>query len=368
MVLRLLVLAALAGVGFAQNLSVGVIAGANLSRGIQSTTAPIAGAMIKWSLPRNLSLEFDGVWHSYPAGHQLGANVTWEFPVLARYGFSLPFGKPFVEAGPSFRTGAPADSGFTAGAGVEFHIWHNLSIAPMLRYTHWASTSASLAAGWNPNQVEFLAALTSTSDENIRPLGANVSLGVVLGSTLTADFRSVAETGPVQYGSLPPFTATSVSIGESGFQIGPSVEIQLPMDLALEIDAMHCPLPELNYWSVPNGTALTASESAALSALNAAARSPADVTWEFPVVAKYEFLLSRAEPLVELGPSFRLPQEVNGGRLSSYGITGGVGIEVHLFRLRIEPVIRFTRWASDTPAGSTRYNRNQLEFLAVFSL
>src|SRR5580658_2292504 len=153
---RFLILAATAVGGLAQNLSVGVIAGANLTRGIQSSTTPIAGAMTEWSLPHNLSLEFDGVWHSYPAGRQLGTDVTWEFPVLAKYMFPLPFGKPFVEAGPSFRIGAPTYSGFSAGAGVEFHVLHNLNIAPTLRYTHWASSVPSNFDGWNPNRLEFL--------------------------------------------------------------------------------------------------------------------------------------------------------------------------------------------------------------------
>jgi hypothetical protein len=88
--------------------------------------------------------------------------------------------------------------------------------------------------------------------------------------------------------------------------------------------------------------------------LNAASPGSTDITWDFPVLAKYKFLLSRAEPLVELGPSFRLPQELNGGHLSTYGMTGGTGFEVHLLRLRIAPELRFTRWASDSPAGSTR--------------
>jgi hypothetical protein len=366
---RLLILAAATVTGgFAQNLSLGVIAGANLTRGIQSTTTPLAGAMIEWSLPRNLSVEFDGVWHSYPAGPQLGTDVTWEFPVLARYTFPLPFGKPFVEAGPAFRIGAPTDTGFSAGAGVEFRILHNLSIAPTLRYTHWASSTPRNFESWNPNQVEFLTAFRSTAEENSRPLGPYVSLGIVLGTTLTDDFRVVSQTGPVVYGDLPAFTATSVSIaGQSSFQIGPSLEIRLPLDLAVEIDAIRRPIPEVNYWTVPNGTVLSPSESAALNALSAASQGSTDLTWDFPVLAKYSFLLSRAEPVVELGPSFRLPQVVNGGQISTYGVTGGVGLEVHLFRLRIEPQLRFTHWASDSPVGSTRFKPNQLEFLTSFT-
>jgi hypothetical protein len=367
MVPRLLILAAAAAGAFAQNLSLGVIGGANLTRGIQSTATPIAGPMLQWNLPHNFSLEFDGLWHSYPAGPQLGTDVTWEFPMLARYTFPLPIAKPFVEAGPALRIGAPTVSGLSAGAGIDFRVLHHLDIAPMLRYTHWAASASSNLGGWNPNQSELLTAISWTAEENFRPLGPYVSLGLVLGSTLTADFRGVSQTGVVTYDNLAPFTATSVSVGESSFRIGPSFEIQLPLGLALEVDALRCPLSELNYWTVPNGTVLSPAESAALNALNAAFQGPHDVTWDFPLLVKYTFQLSRAEPLVEMGPSFRLPQEVNGGQLSTHGVTAAAGFEVHLLRLRVAPEVRFTRWASDHPAGSTRFNPNQVEFLTSFA-
>ncbi len=370
MALRVLILALAAASGSAQNLSVGAVVGANLTRGIESVTRPIAGATVEWGLPHNLSLEFDGVWHSYPVGRQLGTEVTWEFPVLAKYTFQLPFAKPFVEAGPSFRIGAPTASGLSAGAGVEFHVLRHLNIAPTLRYTHWDSNAVSNSyfGGWNPNQVEFLTAFSSTAEENSRPLGPYVSAGIVLGSTLTNQFRIVSETVLEGAGNSPTVNATGTSIGQSSFQIGPTVEFQLPLDLALEIEAIRRPIPELTVWTVPNGAVLSPSQSAALASLNAASPPSTVVLWDFPVLAKYQFLLSRAEPLVELGPSFRLPQELNGGHLSPYGITGGVGLEVHLRRLRIVPQLRFTHWASDSPVGSTRLNRSQLEFLTGFIL
>ena len=367
MVARLVVLAAVAAGAFAQNLSLGVMAGTNLTRGIGSTTTTLGGATLQWSLPYNLSLEFDGVWHSYTAGPQLGTDITWEFPLLARYRFSLRFAKPFVEAGPCFRIGAPTDTGFAAGAGLEIHVFHNLSFAPTLRYIHWASSAASLLNRWNPNQVEFLTAFRTTAEENTRPLGPNVWLGVVLGSTLTDEFHSISQTGLIVAGNSAPFTATSVLIGQSSFEIGPSLEIQLPLELAVEIEAIRRPIPELHYWTVSSGTVLTPAEAAALNALNAASQGSPDIIWEFPVLAKYKFQLSRAEPLVELGPSFRLPQELNGGHISTYGITGGAGFELHLLRVRIAPEMRFTRWAADTSAGSTQFNRSQLELLTVFA-
>ena len=69
---------------------------------------------------------------------------AWEFPVLARYHLTGGAMQPFLEAGPSFRTGDrngmahPSGVGFTAGVGVQFPS-RGLAIAPRLRYTRWAS-------------------------------------------------------------------------------------------------------------------------------------------------------------------------------------------------------------------------------------
>jgi hypothetical protein len=327
----------------AQNLSLGVLAGTNLTRGIEDVPTPIAGAIVEWKLPLNLSLEADGIWHSYPAGHQDGTEVTWEIPVLLKYRFRLPFGRPFIEGGPSLRT-EESHAGVTAGAGIEFHVWRGLNIAPEVRYTHWDSNGTLSFDGLNPNQVEFLTAFTSIPDENWHPLGGHVSIGVVLGATLTPDVRTLRYTGGLGYNNLPLFTATSVSTpGPDSFLIGPSLEIQLPLNLSLEVDAIRRPIPEGGYWTAPPGTTLTATQSAALAALNAVPSGPPDITWDFPLLAKYKFRLPVAAPFAELGPSFRLPQEINGGNLSTHGVTAGLGVEARLLHLNVAPELRFTR-------------------------
>lgn len=150
----------------AQPFSFGVVAGASLTEDFQSQTNGqilaysipkrwIVGAMVEARLPLHLSLELDGLYHELqfanafiePNGTLNSISpspvVTWEFPLLAKYRFSLPVAKPFVEAGPSFRSAgnlngtAPSSNGVAFGAGVETRLW-KLSIAPTVRYTRWA--------------------------------------------------------------------------------------------------------------------------------------------------------------------------------------------------------------------------------------
>ncbi len=86
--------------------------------------------------------------------------VTWEFPLLANYRFSLV--KPFVEAGPSFRSSgnlngaSPSNHAFAAGLGVEARVW-KLKIARQARYLRWARDHnvTYFAPSTVPDQTEF---------------------------------------------------------------------------------------------------------------------------------------------------------------------------------------------------------------------
>jgi hypothetical protein len=99
---------------FGQRLSFGVVGGASLTQDFQDQTVGntfdystpkrwIAGGMVEVRLPLHLSVKLDGLYHelefSQASIEAKGALdfvspapvVTWEFPVLAKYRFSLPW-------------------------------------------------------------------------------------------------------------------------------------------------------------------------------------------------------------------------------------------------------------------------------------
>jgi Outer membrane protein beta-barrel domain len=144
----------------------------------------IVGPMVQLWLPFHLAVEADALYRplnvteytSTPVGAMTyqttsvsGNYGSWEFPVVAMYRFSFPIVKPYLEAGPSFRTASAqplsrlSSDGATVGAGVDFHLLM-LHIAPEFRYTHWSRDSAATAATEfvtsYENQVEFLVGLT----------------------------------------------------------------------------------------------------------------------------------------------------------------------------------------------------------------
>jgi hypothetical protein len=88
--------------------------------------------------------------------------TTWEFPILAKYRFRLPFPilRPTIEAGPSFRAHARSApgltaSGFTAGGGVELKL-PVIRLSSDLRYTRWQSPGSPTSTSPELNQVELL--------------------------------------------------------------------------------------------------------------------------------------------------------------------------------------------------------------------
>jgi hypothetical protein len=175
----------------AQPLSLGVIGGSSLTQDFQNRSfgnpaletiysTPlrwIAGGMVEVRLPKHLAVEVDGLYHDLAftiAG--LGRPfeplhvVTWEVPVLAKYRVSFfkvfpPWVKPFIEAGPSFRTsynlnGAlPSSHGFAAGVGMEARAW-KLRIAPQVRYVRWARDGSHVILFTVPDQAQFLVGIS----------------------------------------------------------------------------------------------------------------------------------------------------------------------------------------------------------------
>jgi hypothetical protein len=383
---------ALVGSVAGQNLSIGIIGGGSLTDAAHDFTtsysgAPssrvwspskdwMAGATIEYRIRSRFSVEVDGIyrelhvtWASVLPNGTLNSVspspvVTWEFPVLAKYRFGQSNWKPFVEAGPSFRTTGnlnfyPSHYGGTAGFGVETRR-SGWTFAPVVRYTRWAPEINSGGAGHlQANQLELLLGIGRTSESNLSPVGSRISLGAVAGYGLNPDFAN----GHYQSQAIEPglqpgggYTYTSVNATQyvSGLRsliAGPSVEIHLNLHWSVEMDALH-KLLRSTYWTVSEDGVTSAKRTTT----NAA-------TWQFPILAKYGFRWGKVNPFIEGGPSFRLPQQ----DLSTYGVTGGAGVAMHLRALKIAPAVRFTHWGADSGFGPSGVVRNEASALVGFS-
>lgn len=146
------------------------------------------------------------------------------------------------------------------------------------------------------------------------------------------------------------------------YLVGPSVEVRLPFRLAVEFDALYRPL-HLTLLDYNGFTNVQTISQGTIS------------TWEFPLLGKYRLPGRLIRPFVEAGPSFRHTETNtsllgtaafllgNASLLSGHGVTVGGGGEIHLWKLRIAPEIRYTRWAAESfsfPLPTSELNQAEL--------
>ncbi len=312
--------------------------------------------------------------------------ASWEFPVLAKYRFPLPFLKPYLEAGPSFRAISSrfpqhlSDKGVTAGIGVEAKLPH-FSLAPELRYTHWGSDSGYPTSAFHPvsnqNQLEFLIGLAPSHGNNaIHAItapagffGHLVSFGIKGGVPFTDSFAfdrvSIVTFPSVRTGDFSSGSGAFLTAGPTittynaskTYLLGPTVELHLPLGLSLEADALYHPL---NFLTPP---ALLRPN------LVTTATKHENDSWEFPVLGKYRFPIPFVSPYLEAGPTFRTLSSPLSQYLSNVGVAAGVGVEARVWKLRLSPEVRFIHWGKDSGAAYPFYSsrRNQAQFLIGLS-
>jgi hypothetical protein len=378
--------------GVAQNLSIGLTAGSNLTQDFRSISFPptfygstfafsdarslIAGPSFEAGLPRGFSVEVNALRRSLhftdvtllsdgskakPVDFTVG---TWEFPVLLKCEISALRARPFLEFGPSFRAvsdpngSRPSNHGITMGAGATTHLGA-MKIAPVLRYTRWARDQIrpEQTGGFNSpprptisNQIELLMNLSyGSTSQSRRALGRKLWIGLVTGAGLTGDFRAG---GPTSLLGGPAGDLTEVFVDRSGrrsYPVGIQLEIEFTDHVSLEGNGLY-------------------------RRLHFKGLSDVVLTWEIPLLLKYRFATHHVTPFLAAGPSLRAAGNLNDANPSRHGVAAEAGVEKVLGRVRIEPALRYTHWALDsTPTPQFPNNRfsrtvpNQVEALVGVS-
>jgi hypothetical protein len=144
------------------------------------------------------------------------------------------------------------------------------------------------------------------------------------------------------------------------YLIGPAVEVKLPFDLGVELDALYrrfrytvagCKV----YPYCSNGRRVTGN------------------AWEFPLLAKYRFRSGIVRPYLDAGIAWDAVTGANADHGVVTGFVTGGGLEVRAGHLHISPEVRYTRWFSQHftntsfEYGILGSNQNQAEFLLGLS-
>jgi hypothetical protein len=178
----------------------------------------------------------------------------------------------------------------------------------------------------------ILCLLVTAAFASAQPFGAGIKIGV----PATDAFKVL------------PVPTPSVFTGESHkYEVGPYVELRLPANLAIEVDALY-----RSYDFRSSGVGASAS------------------SWEFPVLLKHRFGAGLVHPYFDAGVSFSRLSDIKLSSLnhrSNYGIVVGGGVEFNLFLVKVSPEIRYTGWAFRNFDGTElQSKRNQLAVLFGF--
>jgi len=206
--LRLLVLTSFVVPARAQTFSIGGKAGATLSDPFILNTSTssfnnysvnpqryLFGGTFELALPYQFSFETDAIYKrlkyvSSPFGFTSFQMTTtansWEFPLLAKRGFSSGIGRLFGDGGVSFRhvggstnpalegTQDPLEltnswsTGVVAGGGMDF-AYGSIHVSPELRYTRWGTANFNSANGVltsNLNALDIIIGITFSNSEH----------------------------------------------------------------------------------------------------------------------------------------------------------------------------------------------------------
>jgi hypothetical protein len=372
---------------FGQRVSFGFVGGANITRdfpvsrsvyqdpsypaGLTSfdlfsnTHTFIAGFSAEVQIRSGLSLEVNALHRNLnlqrrfilPDGSELqnGSSTvtTWEYPMLLKYRLpTVGAIRPFVEAGPSFRTRhdpaptEPSQFGATLGAGVEFRAGR-IRISPAIRYTRWQYDGDYPLIATKRDQVEFVTGISYATSIAAWKVGSRaLRFGLIGGTPLTG-------------GVSPRFPAERID-ERQGYIGGLVFELEAYKRLSFEVNGLYRPF-RADLVSVGGPAGEPPRESRFEFTI---------ITWQLPLLAKYSFRpQSRISPFVEAGPSFRLSGNLNGSSPSPVGLTAGGGFQTKYGAMKVSPVLRYTRWANDpTPIpGGFLTRPTQVELLVSFT-
>src|SRR6266850_114258 len=136
--------------------------------------SPVAGMMLEFKWGQHMSVEMDGLYRPLNARDVVIRSdgsaasdglrftvLTWEFPIMAKYKPLVSRTSPFLELGPALRASgntngaAPSGIGVTGGAGIERR-QGKFTVAPALRFTHWAEDWRRAGIRTRRNQLELV--------------------------------------------------------------------------------------------------------------------------------------------------------------------------------------------------------------------
>jgi hypothetical protein len=176
------------------------------------------------------------------------------------------------------------------------------------------------------------------------------SIGVIGGAPFT---DVVNATNQNNFAFIPKST---------NFTVGPAFQVNLPLSLRIEVDALYRP------YGFTETSAVPAPFATSIAPINVSGNQ-----WSFPILAQYRFKTPVVKPFVEVGVSFdhlsgltTAATEITSGpgtliHQTNAGVVLGGGVDVKIPFIRLSGELRYTHQGTAYFQGIS--NLNQAEVL-----
>ena len=157
--------------------------------------------------------------------------------------------------------------------------------------------------------------------------------------------------------------SVSYVANSTNFTVGPTVQINLPLSLRFEVDALYRP------YSFLASPLSVVSVGPSVSQLPATPVTASASEWRFPFLLQYRFHTPIVKPFLEAGVSFdhladisAAAQNVGSINSSNAGFVIGGGADIKIPLIRLSGELRYTHQGSAYFAGLSNVNQAEVLF------
>ena len=177
------------------------------------------------------------------------------------------------------------------------------------------------------------------------------SFGVLGGAPFTDVVNSVTQNN------------VSYIANSTNFTVGPTFQINLPLSLRFEVDALYRPY---SFSASPSSVVIVGPNVSQVSATPTTASAS---EWRFPFLLQYRFHTPVVKPFLEVGVSFdhlaaisQAAQNFGSINESNAGVVVGGGVDVKIPFVRLSGELRYTHQGSAYFEGLSNVNQAEVLF------
>ncbi len=196
-----------------------------------------------------------------------------------------------------------------------------------------------------------------------------LAVGIIFAASAGAETFSFGVLGGAPFtdvvNSVTNFNNNSYAANSTNFTVGPTIQVNLPLSLRFEVDALYRPYSFLTQFVGP--TSILSGPN--VSPVSATPTTASASEWRFPFLLQYRFHTPIVKPFLEVGVSFdhlaaisETAQNFGPINESNAGVVVGGGVDLKIPFIRLSGELRYTHQGSAYFEGLSNVNQAEVLF------